>query len=199
MNINMSKSFPCFSCIEETGQNIAFCQAFPFSAWKTSTMFVLQYTTSPNDMDTAYPRTTFVIKAFVVDPSLQALQNPFHSFKIRKFSSKKHGFHSARTFSTRVTTLSSSLKSLPRLPLFFLRAYEIFIGIKQDLINPFLIKTLVRVSSVKHSFPGIRSLSNRLQTILEDGACFTKVPSAQDSHARFLLNKVFPNRNSPQF
>ena len=67
MNINMSKSFPCFSCIEETGQNIAFCQAFPFSAWK---IFVLQYTTSPNDMDTAYQRTTSVIKAFVVDPSL---------------------------------------------------------------------------------------------------------------------------------
>ena len=73
MNINMSKSFPRFSCIEETGQNIAFCQAFPFSAWKTSTIFVLQYTTSPNDMDTAYQRTTFVIKAFVVDPSLWAL------------------------------------------------------------------------------------------------------------------------------
>lgn len=64
MNINMSKSFPCFSCIEETGQKNQ------FSAWKTSTMFILQYTTSPNDMDTAYQRTTFVIKAFVVDPSL---------------------------------------------------------------------------------------------------------------------------------
>lgn len=85
MNINMSKSFPRFSCIEETGQNIAFCQAFPFSAWKTSTMFVLQYTTSPNDMDTAYQRTTFVIKAFVVDPSLGRSRTPFIHSKLENF------------------------------------------------------------------------------------------------------------------